>query len=310
MRQGGRRATAGGIVSIAVWSTSVSVSRLVTEDLGVLPATSLVLLLAGLILGAITAFRERGFSWIRRLTPKHLALCGPLFVGYILLLYVAVGIAPTRIEALVAGLANYLWPTMILLFSVVVLRRRTRPAILVPGILIGLTGILLAASISAGGWRPLLGGIADLPPSLGIGLIAAVLWGLYSVLARVFRQTVSSGAVALFLFAAGLAALIVSRGAWREAVWSGRAVAAGLYMAFVPNSLAYWLWDEAMRGGDVPTLGAISNLIPILSMLVGTAVLSVGIRWELIGGGALVVVGAAVSRWSFVRRTRDVPAAR
>jgi drug/metabolite transporter (DMT)-like permease len=282
---------------------------LVTEDLGVLPATSLVLLFAGLILGAITVVREGGISWVRRLAPKHLAICGPLFVGYILLLYVAVGVAATRVEALVAGLANYLWPTMILLFSVLVLRRRVRSAILVPGVLVSLSGILVAASVSAGGWLPLVEGITDLSPSLGIGLIAAVLWGLYSVLARVFRQTVSSGAVALFLLVAGLAALVLSRGQWGEAVWSVRALVAGAYMALVPNSLAYWLWDEAMRGGDVPTLGAISNLIPILSMLVGTAVLSVGVRWELVGGGALVVLGAAISRWSFARRTHTTSAA-
>ena len=89
MRGTGRWATAAGLVSILVWSTSVSVSRLVTEDLGVLPATALVLLLAGLTLGAITVVRERGVSWVRRLAPKHLAVCGPLFVGYILLLYLS-----------------------------------------------------------------------------------------------------------------------------------------------------------------------------------------------------------------------------
>ena len=309
MRGTGRWATAAGLVSILVWSTSVSVSRLVTEDLGVLPATALVLLLAGLTLGAITVVRGRGVSWVRRLAPKHLAVCGPLFVGYILLLYIAVGTAPTRIDALVAGLANYLWPAMILLFSVLVLRRRAQPAVLGIGILVCLVGILLAASVSAGGWRPLLGGLANLSPSLGLGVIAAVLWGLYSVMARVFRQTVSSGAVALFLFVAGLGALALGRGAWGGANWSCRAVVAGLYMAWVPNSLAYWFWDESMRSGDVPTLGALSNLIPILSMLVGTAVLSVGVRWELIGGGLLVVVGAVVSRGAFARRAPEAPTA-
>jgi len=278
---------------------------LVTEDLGVLPATALVLLLAGLLLGAITTVRERGVSWVRRLAPKHLAICGPLFVGYILLLYVAVGIAPTRVEALVAGLANYLWPTMILVFSVLVLRRRARASTLVLGILVSLAGIVLAATAAVGGWSELLGGVVAVPLSLVIGGIAAVLWGLYSVLARVFRQTVSSGAVAIFLFAAGLVALVLGRGAWSEAVWSGRAVVAGLYMAVMPNSLAYWFWDEAMRGGDVPTLGAISNLIPVLSTLVGTAVLSLGIRWEVIGGAVLVVAGAAASRWSFRRKGRE-----
>jgi len=222
-------ATVGGLASIGIWSTSISVSRLVTEDLGVLPASSLVLLAAGALLFAITSVRERGVSWLKRLAPKHLAICGPLFIGYILLLYVAVGVAPTRLDALIAGLANYLWPTMILVFSVLILKHRARHWLLVPGVVLSLAGILLASSVTLGGWRAMLSGLAGVPWFLAIGLIAALLWGLYSVLARVHRQTVSSGAVAVFLLVAGLVALIVSRGQWSESIWTTRAMLSGVY---------------------------------------------------------------------------------
>jgi len=43
----------------------------------------------------------------------------------------------------------------------------------------------------------------------------------------------------------------------------------------------------------------VSNLIPVLSTLVGTVVLSIGLRWELIGGAVVVVLGAALSRVAF-----------
>ena len=145
----------------------------------------------------------------------------------------------------------------------------------------------------------MLSGLAGVPWFLAIGLIAALLWGLYSVLARVHRQTVSSGAVAVFLLVAGLVALLVSRGQWSEAIWSTRAVLSGAYMAVFPNSVAYWLWDVAVRDGDVATLGAVSNLIPVLSTLVGTVVLTIGLRCELIGGAVVVVLGAALSRVAF-----------
>ena len=294
-----RRATLGGLLSIGIWSTSISVSRLVTEDLGVLPGTALVLLLAGFLLLAATTVRERDIRWVRRLHMRHLWICGPLFVGYILLLYVAVGLAPTRMDALVAGLANYLWPTMILLFSILVLRRRVRPALFIPGALISLLGIAMATAVSAGGIANLLGAVAVAPPSVWIGLLASVLWGLYSVLARVHPQTISSGAVGLFLMVAGLGALVLSRGAWGESVWTTRALFAAAYMALVPNSLAYWLWDTGVRDGDVTTLGAVSNMIPVLSALVGSLVLGIGLRAEILVGACLVVVGAAVSRGAF-----------
>ena len=308
MKGKSRRAALGGLLSIGIWSTSISVSRLVTEDLGVLPGTALVLLLAGFLLLTGTTIRERDVLWVRRLRVRHLGICGPLFIGYILLLYVAVGLAPTRMDALVAGLANYLWPTMILLFSILILKRRIRPALFVPGVLISLLGIAMATAVSAGGLSNLLGAVAAAPPSVWIGLLASVLWGLYSVLARVHPQTISSGAVGLFLAVAGVGALVLSRGAWAHSEWTLRALLATVYMAAIPNSLAYWLWDTGVRDGDVTTLGAVSNLIPILSALVGSLVLGIGLRVEILAGAFLVVVGAAVSRGAF-RKEGASPAA-
>lgn len=299
MEAASRRATLGGLMSVGIWSTSISVSRLVTEDLGVLPGTALVLLLAGLALLTGTTIREGSLRWIRRLRGRHLLICGPLFVGYILLLYGAVGLAPTRMDALVAGLANYLWPTMILLFSILVLKRRVRPLLFVPGVLISLLGIAMATAVSAGGMANLLGAVAAAPPSVWIGLLASVLWGLYSVLARVHPQTISSGAVGVFLLVAGMGALALSRGAWAQSEWTVRGLLAMAYMAAIPNSLAYWLWDIGVRDGDVTTLGAVSNLIPILSALVGSLVLGIGLHLELLVGACLVVIGAAVSRGAF-----------
>jgi drug/metabolite transporter (DMT)-like permease len=82
-------------------------------------------------------------------------------------------------------------------------------------------------------------------------------------------------------------------------------VLVAIYMACLPTSLAYWLWDLAMKDGDVPALGAASNLIPVLSASLAIALLGVGWRWELVLGAGLVSLGAAVARWAFrERRTR------
>jgi len=287
------------MVSILLWASSVPVSRIVLEGFGFLSGTAITLLAAGLFLLGLTTWRNGGLGWVRRLRWPHLSLCGPLFVGYMLLLYAAVGLAASRDQAIVAGLANYLWPALILVFSVVILRIRVRRIGLAVGILACLAGVVLAASGDLGGWDGMARALSEASRALALGAGAAVCWGLYSVLARVFEQTESSGAIGLLLVATAGAAVALGGGPLPATGVGWREVAAAAYMALLPNSLAYWLWDEAMRDGSVPTLGALANAIPILSTALGTLVLGLSFRVELLAGAGLVTVGAAVSRLSF-----------
>jgi drug/metabolite transporter (DMT)-like permease len=54
-----------------------------------------------------------------------------------------------------------------------------------------------------------------------------------------------------------------------------------------------------MRDGNLPLVGSASNLIPILSTAIGSAYLGVAFRGELLGGAALVVLGALLSQAVF-----------
>jgi len=165
---------------------------------------------------------------------------------------------------------------MILVFSILILRARARAGLLAAGIVASLSGILLAVSVNSGGWLHLAEALVPPPLSFALGLAGAVCWCLYSVLARVFRQSNSSGAVAIFLLVAGGVSLTIALSGGSAAALDGSlpssaiAIAAAAYMALLPNSLAYWFWDIAIRDGDVPTLGALANLIPVLSAAIGT----------------------------------------
>jgi drug/metabolite transporter (DMT)-like permease len=297
-----RRATSLGLVSILIWSTTVATSRLVMEGFGVFPGAAVVLLAAGLILFSATCLRYRGAGWIRRLSLPHLVRAGPVFVVYMLSMYGAVGLARTRVEGIVGGLANYIWPTLILVFSVLLLRARPRAAPLVLGSALALVGIGIGASANAGGIAQLAAALRNPTLSLGLGLVAGVAWGLYSVLGRLRRQAVPSGALSLFLLTAGAVMAVIGVREWGRIDADLATVLVAVYMACLPTSLAYWLWDLAMKDGDVPALGAASNLIPILSASLAIALLGVGWRWELILGAGLVSLGAAVARWAFRER--------
>jgi drug/metabolite transporter (DMT)-like permease len=290
--------TLSGVASILIWSTTVAVSRLVMERLGVFPGTSAILLLSGLLLVGLATLRERGLGWARRISRPHALRAAPLFVLYMVCLNGAIGLAETRLQAIVAGLANYIWPTMILVFSIVLLKRRPRPAPLAAGVVLVLAGIVAATSVTAGGLGSLGAARAPVLPVL-LGLVAGLAWGLYSVIGRAYPQEAPTGALGLFLLAAGLVAAALGAGSWRTFNPTEPAIAMGIYMVLFPTSLAYWLWSRAMQRGDVATLGVLSNLIPVLSAGLAVAVLGVPWRWELVVGAVLVSAGAGVSRLAF-----------
>jgi drug/metabolite transporter (DMT)-like permease len=296
-------ATICGAVSILLWSASVPCTRIAVEGLGLFRAAAIVMTAGGGFLVILTSMRTRGIVWVQQLSRKHLLFCGPLFVGYAILLYIAVGLARSRGEAIAAGLANYLWPTTILVFSILILKHTVRRTPFVFGIIFSLTGVFFASSTNAGGVNQLAGNLWPPPPAIGFGLLAAVLWGLYSVLANKFPQRHSSGAVGIFLLVTGLGLAAGQVGNWHDLQWTWSSALAVAYMALLPNSVAYWLWDTAVRDGSVPTLGSLANLTPVLSVAIGTMALGTGLRWEIFLGAALVASGAALSHVSFRQQT-------
>jgi hypothetical protein len=62
-----------------------------------------------------------------RLPKRYLFGCGALFVSYEVALYLAVGLSVSDQQVLVVGLINYLWPALILLTAIPILRYRARP---------------------------------------------------------------------------------------------------------------------------------------------------------------------------------------
>jgi len=292
-------ATSLGFVAILLWSTTVPAARSVLEKFGPLFGMSLVFSISGLLLLLLTSIRARGFGWVARLSKKHLVVCGPLFIGYLCFFYLALGIAKTRTETVVAGLINYLWPMMILVFSIPLLRKRPHPFTFVLGIVISLGGIVLAMSVQAESLSALVGALGKSGLPILLAFVGSLMWGLYSNLAKRYPQTVSTGAVGLFLLVTGFALLGTGLGEWQKVIWNLRVVIELAYMIVFPASLAYCFWDIAMRDGDITLLGSASNLIPVLATLIASAYLQVTLRWELLGGALGVVFGAFLCQIAF-----------
>ncbi len=288
--------TALGIVAVLLWSTTMGVSRSLVEQLGAMTAGACIYLVSGAV-GCTYLLARRQLGVVRRMPPLYLFGCGALVVVYMLLIYLAIGLAATRRQVIGVGIINYLWPGLTLVFSVPVLKKHAGP-LLVPGAVLAFAGVVLASTggqLSAGKFlRDLRSGEA---PYL-LALVAAVLWALYSNLSRRWAATHEGGAMPVFLLAAGVTLALMRPFFHETQHWATHTCFELAYMSLVPALLAYGFWDYAMRRGNMVLVAAVAYLTPVLSTTFTSVYLHVPPGRGLWLACALVVAGAVVCKLS------------
>ena len=248
-----RRAMAAGLGAIALWGALATLSVLA----GPVPPFQMVAMTfaIGAAIGVVRA-RSRGVGWSALLRwPARVWLLGVggLF-GYHALYFAALQLAPPA----EANLVNYLWPLLIVLLSAPLAGERLGwPHLL--GALLGFAGIaLLAAGRGASFAGTYVAGYL-------LALGCAFAWSLYSVLSRRFGET-PTDAIAAFCAAASLLSLICHL-LFETTVWPAAPSAwlAVMALGLGPAGTAFYLWDHAVKRGDIRALGALSYAAPILS---------------------------------------------
>ena len=276
-----RNATLVGFGAVALWS----LLALFTAATGAVPPLQLAAMTfaIGGTVGFVSCVARRGALQALRQRPVVWALgIGGLF-GYHALYFAALRLAPPA----EAGLVNYLWPLLIVLFSALLPGERVRAAH-VAGALLGFAGIVV-----------LMSGRADLNlrAEHGLGYLCAFagafVWAGYSVLSRRFGH-VPTDAVAGFCLATAALGLVCHL-AFETTVWPGTATewAAVAALGLGPVGAAFFLWDIGVKRGDIRLLGVGSYAAPVLStlllVLAGYAepTLALGVACALIVAGAL-----------------------
>lgn len=285
-----------GVLAILIWSSTVAFSRRLTGELGTWTAAALIYGLAGL-LACLTAALTRGrWGAMLRLPRRYLLGCGALFVLYMLTLYAAIGSAAGPSQVVVVGLINYLWPAFSLAFSLPLLKKKARFTLPL-GILAALAGTGLASWQAGTGLGDLFG--VSLWPDL-LALAAALCWGLYSNLSRVWAGESETGAVPLFLLASGLVLGLARLAHPEQPHWSPETGLMLAYMAVFPAMLAYSFWDSAVRRGRIILVATLSYFTPLLSTCVTVLVLGAPAPPTLWLAALLVFGGALLCKVSII----------
>src|SRR6202171_3943251 len=277
-----RTATLIGLTAILMWS----LLAVLTVATGKMPAFQLAAMTfaIGALVGSLTWIgRPDAVGALRQPQLVWIVGVGGLF-GYHALYFLALRFAPPA----EAGLLNYLWPLLIVLFSSFLPGERLAPHHII-GALLGLAGtVLLFAGNSGGGFAP--GQI----PGLAAAFVAAFVWAAYSVMSRKLKA-VPTDAVAGFCLATailgGRVHGLVETTIWPETPTQWLAIIA---LGVGPVGAAFFAWDIGMKRGDIRVLGAASYATPLLStsflILAGFAKPSVtiAIAAVLIAGGGLI----------------------
>src|SRR6476660_1460836 len=285
-----RTATLIGLTAILMWSM-LSVLTVATGKIPAFQLAAMTFAIGAAVAFASFIWRPAAFGALKQPLAAWVVGVGGLF-GYHALYFLAVRFAP-RAEA---GLLNYLWPLLIVLFSSLLPGERLAAHHII-GALLGLAGtVLLLSGNSGGGFAP------DQIPGLAAAFVAAFVWAAYSVMSRKLKAVPTDAVAGFCLATALLAALVhgmVETTVWPETIGQWLAIIA---LGVGPVGAAFFTWDIGMKRGDIRVLGAASYATPLLStaflILAGFAqpTATIAIAAILIAGGGLIAAKDMVWR--------------
>src|SRR3569833_1388194 len=237
-----RSATLIGLTAILMWPL-LSVMTVATGAIPAFQLAAMTFAIGGTVgvstwigrPGAMKALRQPPVAWV-------VGVIG-LF-GYHALYFLALRFAPPA----EAGLLNYLWPLLIVLFSSLLPGERLAPHHII-GALLGFAGTVLLIAGNGASFAP--GQI----PGLAAAFVAAFVWAAYSVMSRKLKAVPTDAVAGFCLATAALAALVhgmVETTVWPETIGQWLAITA---LGVGPVGAAIFVWDIGMERGDIRVLG-------------------------------------------------------
>ncbi|QPF85314.1 DMT family transporter [Bradyrhizobium genosp. L] len=284
-----RTATLVGLTAILMWSL-LSVMTVATGTIPAFQLAAMTFAIGAAVAFTSFLFRPSAFGALKQPLVAWAVGVGGLF-GYHALYFLALRFAPPA----EAGLLNYLWPLLIVLFSSL-LPGEKLAAHHVIGAVLGLLGTVLLFAGNTGSFTT-----AQIP-GFAAAFVAAFVWASYSVMSRRLKAVPTDAVAGFCLATAALAALM--HGMLETTVWPATSLQwlAVIALGIGPVGAAFFAWDIGMKRGDIRVLGAASYATPLLStaflILAGFAKPSANIAISaiLIAGGGLIAAKDMVLR--------------
>lgn len=294
-----------GFIAVMLWSITVGLVRSMSEQVGSLTAGAAVYITGGLLAVAIQFLTGNPLRVIKNASRIYAFSCGILFILYTASLYLSLGMAESRYQALELGLINYLWPSLTILFSLFMLSQKAN-IWLVPGTILAITGIYFITTndLSFSG-KEFVVNVLSNPIAYTLGFIAAVSWAIYSNLTRLSaKRGGNANLVPLFILVTGLVLFVMRFFHPENTAWNLRVIVEILVLGCC-TSMGYIFWDAAMKKGDLILVVSVSYLIPFFSTLFSALYLGVIPKYTLWMGSLLITTGSFLSWRSVATRSEQ-----
>lgn len=277
-----------GLGAAAIWGGMYVVSDAVLPVIPPFTLLSLRLVISIVILTIIIRLVQH------RTLPPVRDLSAILLVG-LLGFGISVGaqfVGTDRSTAVNGALITSASPAFILLFAAILLRERLTAA-RIGAVTLATVGVLVIVDL----------GQADFSSSTFFGdvalMVAAVTWGLYSVLVRRLSRRVDTLVFSLLAPAGGLVLTIPAAAVELSSRPVGEitpgVILGVLYLGVISTALAMWMWNRALALVDASTASLFFFAQPLVGALLGWLVLGQELRSNILIGGGLIALGVLLS---------------
>jgi drug/metabolite transporter (DMT)-like permease len=272
------------VVTLLAWASAFVAIRGVGEDLS--PGA---LALGRLVVGtAVLGLLMSGRGWVppTRTEWGLLAVCG---IGWFGVYNVSLNAAEQHLDAGTTAMLVNIGPILIAVFAGLLLGEGF-PRWLVAGIAVAFAGVVLIGIATRGTETDLLG--------VGLCVIAAVTYAAGVVAQKPLLRRLPGLQVTFTACATGAICCLPWAGALAADVGAASAgsIAGMVYLGVVPTALAFSTWAYALRRMDAGRLGVTTYLVPPLVILLGWLLLDEVPPALALAGGAVCLLGVALSR--------------
>ncbi|AMW79870.1 aromatic amino acid transporter [Acinetobacter sp. TGL-Y2] len=284
--QWGNHYTWLGLSSILIWASLVGIVKLVTEVLSPVQGVALIYTFSAVFILVVT-----GLPRIAQMSKVYLLGCGALFVAYEILFLVSIALSQNRDQVMVIAMINYLWPPLMIVFSILLKQLNFHWCVGI-GFLLAILGLMLVVNPDILNSDQLILILKQNPIAYLFALVGALLWPIYSILTKKYAQ--GQNGVPLF-FTVTVVLLWLVHGVLNEPfvmpslqLWLTVAVLGGLI------GIAYSNWNQSMQYGHMKILIVATYFMPILSTVMSMLILGVYPQLSFWLGTGLVSLGAII----------------
>lgn len=283
-----QRGTIYGLTAAAIWGGMYVVSEIVLRTIPPFTLLTIRLLLAVVVAGF--------FIWRKSTSPRPTSnditrLMAVGFIGF----GVSVGaqFVGTDLSSAVNGaLITSGSPAFILIFAAIILREKLTLTRVIAVVLASIGVVIIINPANADfGSETFLGDITL--------AIAAVTWGLFSVLVKVVSKSFDTLTVTWYGFLGGLV-LTIPASFFELQTRSIGEIDAGvilgiLYLGIISTAVAMWLWNRAFALVDASVASLFFFAQPLVGTLLSAIILGQQMTIYLWVGSALIVLGVLFS---------------